>query len=52
MAELHFEVGEARIGAQPLQEGVYARGRPRQKQVDALFGQQDGALERTVPSHR
>ena len=37
---------QARVGAQGLQEGVDAFGRPRQEQVDALFGQQDRALER------
>ncbi|KAG1241529.1 hypothetical protein G6F68_016649 [Rhizopus microsporus] len=48
MAELDFQVGKARVRAQGLQEGVDALGGAGEKQVDALFGQQDGALERRV----
>ncbi|MNL40414.1 hypothetical protein D3C87_1627590 [compost metagenome] len=46
MAELHFQIGEARVGAQVPQEGVDTLGRAGQEQIDALFGQQDGPFER------
>ncbi|MNT66703.1 hypothetical protein D3C72_2047860 [compost metagenome] len=45
VAELDLQLGKARIGAQVAQERVDAVGRAGQEQVDALFGQQDGAPE-------
>ncbi|MNR25220.1 hypothetical protein D3C85_1423570 [compost metagenome] len=44
-AFLGHEIGKARVGAQRGYKAMHAFGRAGEKEIDAFFGQQDGALE-------